>query len=124
MSTQTQSKALKIAKQYFNDWNNRKFAEAENRFSETAIFDTPINTYDNKQGFMAAVRFTADAANSIKLIAEFGNEHDAMLLYDLDLMQVGIIRIAEYFKVENDRITSIWHIHDTTLLRSTDFEKD
>jgi hypothetical protein len=50
-------------------------------------------------------------------LAEFGNDGEAVLIYDLTL-PIGDLRIAEYFRVSGDRITRITHIHDTAPLRA------
>jgi len=113
-----------VAMRYFNAWTRKDFNLAGSLLSEYAKFDMPINTYRSKQEFMAAVQFTANALTSITLHAAFEGRGQAIMLYDIALPGVGVMRIAEFFKLEEDRITEIWHIHDTHPLRNTAFNKE
>lgn len=72
---------------------------------------------------MEAVKFTGMAASEVKLLAKFGNEDEALLLYDMVLNPIGNLRIAEYFKISNCKINMIRHVHDTAELRKAGFDK-
>ena len=55
---------------------------------------------------------------SVSLIQSFYSENGAALLYDCNTMSpAGIIRTAEFFTVEDDRIRSIRLVFDATELR-------
>lgn len=72
---------------------------------------------------MEAVKFTGMAASEGKLLAKFGNEDEALLLYHMVLNPIGNLRIAEYFKISNCKINMICHVHDTAELRKAGFDK-
>jgi hypothetical protein len=59
----------------------------------------------------------------VNLLAEFGNNDEALLLYDMTLNSIGKLRIAEYFKITDGKISMIRHIHDTAELRKGGFDK-
>jgi|SRR5215831_8912356 len=117
------STALKTVRDYFNAWNSNNFEKAASCLSEHIVIETPINSYSTKNQFMEAVKFTAEAVSSLQLLAEFGNKDEAILLYDMTLSPIGSLRIAEYFKVEDEKITMIRHIHDTAEMRKAGFER-
>lgn len=54
---------------------------------------------------------------NVVLSGEF-NGDEAMLLYDMDVDQLGKMRIAEHFTVADGRTTRIRQIHDTAALRA------
>ncbi len=58
---------------------------------------------------------------SVDLLAEFSNDDEAMLLYDIVTEPIGTIRIAEHFTPADDRIIRIRQIHDTAALRAAGF---
>jgi hypothetical protein len=123
MTKQNNNSPLGIALDYFRAWSNKDFDKAAACLSEDISFEMPINSYPDKLSFMEAVKFTGRAASGINLLAEFGNENEALLLYDMLLDPIGNLRIAEYFTVSNGKITMIRHIHDTAELRKAGFDK-
>lgn len=124
MENLTKKQPLQIVLEYFKAWNNKEFDRASDYLSAEISFEMPLNSYTSKEAFMEAVKFTGNAVLYVQLLAEFGNENDALLLYDMELNPVGKLRIAEYFKVSNNKITLICHVHDTTELRKAGFDKN
>lgn len=55
------------------------------------------------------------------MLAQFSANDEAMLLYDLDVAQLGPLRVAEHLTVANGRITRIRHVHDSATLRAAGF---
>jgi limonene-1,2-epoxide hydrolase len=123
MNRKNTSTALETVLEYFKAWNNKNFKEAANLLSDNIAFEMPINSYGNKNEFMQAVQFIASASTNIKIIAKFGDETEAVLLYDVTLAPIGNLRITEHFKVEKNKIVFIRHIHDTYELRKAGFNK-
>ena len=123
MENQNKKQPLTIALEYFKAWGSKEFDKAADCLSENISFEMPINSYTDKQAFVEAVKFTGAAASDIKLLAEFGNENEALLLYDMVLNLIGNMRIAEHFKISNGKITMIRHVHDTAQLRKAGFDK-
>lgn len=117
-----ENKALTTAVDYFNAWSSKDFAKASALLSDNISLEMPINSYNNKAEFMNAVQFTGSAATNINLLAKFGNDNEAILLYDFTL-PMGTVRIAEHFKVEKNKIVFIRHVHDTYELRRAGFDK-
>jgi len=58
---------------------------------------------------------------SVTLLAEFAQENEAMLLYDMEVARLGKLRIAEHFTVVDGKITRIRQIHDTAPVRAAGF---
>lgn len=112
---------LAIALQYYEAWTNKNFDKAADCLSDNVVFETPVNSYASKEEFMKAVAFTAGSVSKTNLLAQFGNENEALLLYDMELNPLGNLRIAEYFKVENNKVIMIRHVHDTFELRKVGF---
>jgi len=123
MEKQNGDQPLDIALTYFKAWSNKDFESAAENLSENITFEMPINAYATKEAFMEAVKFTGMHCSDIKLLAQFGNTEEALLLYDMVLNPIGKMRIAEYFKIHNKKIIKIYHIHDTADLRKAGFDK-
>ena len=112
---------LAIALDYFGAWTGGNIDSAASLIADDATFDMPINEYPDKRSFVQAVEFTASSTSDVRLLAQFGNEQDALLIYDMRMAPIGELRIAEQFRVRDGKIRMIRHIHDTEKLRRAGF---
>jgi uncharacterized protein YndB with AHSA1/START domain len=55
-------------------------------------------------------------AQSVTLLAEMSAGDEAMLLYDMDVENLGPLRVAEHFTVADGEITRIRQVHDTAAI--------
>jgi hypothetical protein len=46
-----------------------------------------------------------------------------MLLYDMDVLGLGKLRVAEHFTVSAEKIVGLRQVHDTALLRAAGFDR-
>ena len=112
-----------VAREYFRSWTSRDFDRAIALLSSDLSVEVPINAYPTKQSFAEALVAFGGMVNAVVLLAEFSREGEAMLLYDMDVAQLGQLRIAEHFTIEEGAITRIRQIHDTAALRAAGFER-
>ena len=117
MSGSPPAGALAVARGYHDAWQRRDYDAAWQLLSDGLTVEVPVNSYDSTAAFAEAARRTREMAAAVTPLAEFGNDTEAVLLYDLAL-PIGDLRIAEYFRVSDGRITQITHIHDTAALRA------
>ena len=110
------SAALTVALRYHECWTGKNFQAARALLADDLSTDVPINRYANAEDFTAAVASFGGAARSVELIASFGADDEALLLYDVSLPDMDQFRIAEHFTVADGRITHIRHVHDTAAL--------
>jgi len=115
--------ALRVARAYHQAWTSRDFEEADRYLSEDLETDVPINTYPSKSDWLDAVRGTRQVASRVHVLAEFGTDDEALLLYDMLLDPIGDLRVAEHFVVAEGRIVKIRHVHDTAALRAAGFAR-
>lgn len=55
----------------------------------------------------------------VELLAEFGNDNDARLLYDIVILTpIGTLRVAKQFAVGGRRIKKSRTVHDAHALRT------
>src|SRR5579862_6134241 len=113
----TGTDALTVARQYHQAWTSGRFDQAGGFLAESLRLEVPINSYASKDDFLAAVQRTHAMTSSVDLLAEFGSDSQALLLYDLAL-PIGSLQIAEHFLVSDGQITQIRHVHDTAALRA------
>ncbi len=117
MSASGPGGALAVARAYHDAWQRRDYQAAWQLLGDDLVVEVPVNSYDSKAAFAEAAQRTREMAAAVTPLAEFGNDGEAVLLYDMTL-PIGDLRIAEYFAVHSGRITRITHIHDTAALRA------
>lgn len=113
-------KALTIARAYHRAWSTQDLDNVGRHLADDLRVEVPINSYEGKEDFLDAVRRTAQMTSKVNILAEFGNDDEALLLYDMTL-PIGDLRIAEHFTVAGGRIHRVRQIHDTAALRAAGF---
>jgi hypothetical protein len=113
-------KGLAVARAYHRAWSTRDFENLGRYVADDLRVEVPINAYAGKADFLDAVRRTAQMTSSVTMLAEFGTDEDALLLYDMKL-PIGELRVAEHFQVSGGRIRHLRQIHDTAALRAAGF---
>jgi hypothetical protein len=112
------SMPLDVARNYYNSWTSKNFEEAGRYLVEDLRIIVPINHYASKQSFMDAVKYTAGLVTGVEMISSFGDENEAVLIYDMNINSYGKLRVAEHFKVRYGKITQLCQIHDTAPFRN------
>jgi len=112
--------ALTIARAYHRAWSTQHLDEIGQYLAEDVRVEVPINSYRGKSDFLEAVRRTAQMTSRVKMLAEFGNDDEALLLYDMTL-PIGDLRVAEHFTIAAGRVQRVRQIHDTAALRAAGF---
>jgi len=109
--------ALAVARAYHRAWTSRNFDDARGYLAPDLKTDVPINSYTGRDDFAAAVATFGSLADRVELLAEFGTDNQALLLYDMHTQPLGRFRVAEHFTVDGGLIRQIRHVHDTAVLR-------
>jgi hypothetical protein len=112
------STALEVARRYHAGWTSRNYDKATDLLAPSLTVEVPINEYPSKASFANALGSFGDLVTSVELLAEMTAGNEAMLLYDLQVEQLGALRVAEHFTVENGRIVRLRQIHDTAPVRA------
>ena len=116
-------KALTIAQAYHRAWSTQHLDEIGQYLAEDVRVEVPINGYRGKSDFLEAVRRTAQMTSRVKMLAELGNDDEALLLYDMTL-PIGDLRVAEHFTIGGGRVQRVRQIHDTAALRAAGFSQE
>ena len=109
--------ALQTARDYHDAWTSRDFARATSLLAGDLAVEVPINNYPTPESFGDALRGFGSMVERTRLLSALGNDIEATLIYDMDVVGLGTIRIAEHFAVHDGKIDRLRQIHDTTLVR-------
>jgi len=112
---------LSVVRAYHRGWTSKNFEQAIRLLAPGLKVEVPINDYPTAESFAQALAGFGALVQSVTLLAEFAQENEAMLLYDMEVARLGKLRIAEHFTVVNGKITRIRQIHDTAPVRAAGF---
>lgn len=115
---------LAAVRGYHQAWTSRNYDDVSRYLAPDLRVEVPINAYPSGETFAAAVAKFGAMTKSVDLLAEFANDDDAMLLYDMLVEPIGSMRVAEHFTVADGHITRIRQVHDTAALRAAGFAND
>lgn len=111
----TKQSALDIAVAFLDAWTKGDFEKAGTHLAEDFVFDGPIAHYTSASGFLAGSRRFIEAIQpGWTKVAAFGDDREALLLYDLTLRTGAPLRIADHYTVSNGQIraeTILWDTH-------------
>lgn len=105
--------ALGVARAYHAAWTRKDFSSAARCLSDDLRTDVPVNTYATRAEFVRALTEFGQLVRRVDVLAEFEQDDQALLLYDMHTEPFGTIRIAEQFTIADGQICHIRHVHDT-----------
>ena len=114
----TTDHALEIVRRYHDGWTARNYQQAIELLAPDLIVEVPINEYPTKESFADALRNFGELVTDIEVLSELSAGNEAMLLYDMQVEQLGPLRVVEHFTVAEGKITRLRQIHDTAPVRA------
>lgn len=114
----TSAQALPVVRRYHEGWTSKNFDQSIELLACTLEVEVPINDYPTAQSFGQALRSFGSQVTSVELLSEMTDGDEAMLLYDMQVRQLGTLRVVEHFTVADGRITRLRQIHDTAAIRA------
>lgn len=107
-------RALDIANAFLDAWTGRDLAAAGSYLADDFTFDGPVARYRSAREFLAGSgAFAAGLSGSRSVLAAFGDEREALLLYDLGLLSGAAMRVADHYTVSDGKIQAEQILWDT-----------
>jgi len=110
--------ALPLVRRYHEAWTNGSYEQAADLLSPTVAIEVPINDYPTRESFAQALRGFGELVTSVELLSQLAGDDEVMLLYDMQVQQLGTMRVVEHFTVADGQITRLRQIHDTAAIRA------
>ena len=107
-----------VVQAYHRGWTSKRFDESIRLLAPELRVEVPINDYPTRESFAQALASFGSMVDRVKLLADFAEGEEAMLLYDMDVRGLGTMRVAEHFTVKGGRIARLRQIHDTAAVRA------
>ena len=104
--------ALQTALTYHQAWTSHDFDEAMNYIADDIICQAPAGTIEGAEAFRGFMGPFTEILTASKLIAAFGDDEKAVVMYDTDTVPVRDAPGAECLTVRNGKITHMRIIFD------------
>ncbi|MBQ4780384.1 nuclear transport factor 2 family protein [Pectobacterium versatile] len=110
--TNNSSPALQIAMAYFEAWRNRDHATAMKVVADDVVNETPFGTTEGGEALHKGESGFAHILKGATLIAAFGDEKTALLMYYTHTQPVESVLSSKHFTVENGKIIALKAVFD------------
>jgi ketosteroid isomerase-like protein len=121
--TTVSSDALPVVRRYHESWTNGEYNEAIGLLAPALEVEVPINEYPTASAFAQALRRFGERVTRVHLLSEMSEGNEVTLLYDMEVQQVGQLRVAEHFTIVDGRIVRLRQIHDTAPVRAAGLDQ-
>ena len=110
--TETTSPALRTALAYYQAWTDHDLDKAMSYIADHIVCDAPAGRLEGAAAYRAFMVPFVQILRSSKLIAAFGDEQTALVMYDTETVPVPSAPGAEWVTVTDGKITYSRFIFD------------
>ena len=110
--TDTTSPALRTALAYYHAWTNHDLDTAMSHIADDIVCDAPAGRLEGAEAYRAFMGPFVQILTAASLIAAFGDDDTAVVVYDTETVPVKSAPGAECVTVRNGKITYSRFIFD------------
>lgn len=110
--SETDGTALRTALAYHRAWTSHDFERAMTYIADDVVCEGPAGRLDGAEAFKSFMGPFAQTLIRSAVVAAFGDETMAVVMYDTETVPVSSAPAAECLTVEDDRITHMRIIFD------------
>jgi hypothetical protein len=111
---QDPSPALSVALAYYHAWTGKDVDRAMTHVADDVVCDSPLGRIDGVEGLRQFMAPFAEMLTSSELVAAFGDDQTAVLIYNPHTTLVEDAPSGECFTVKDGRIVHSLLIFDRT----------
>jgi ketosteroid isomerase-like protein len=110
--TEPTSPALRVALAYFEAWTSHDLDTAMTYVADEIVCDAPAGRLDGEAAYRAFMAPFVQILSGAKLLAAFGDEQTAVVVYDTQTVPVPSAPAAEWVTVRDGKIVYSRFIFD------------
>jgi ketosteroid isomerase-like protein len=103
--TDTSSPALRTWLAYYQAWTSHDLDKAMSYVADDIVYDTPAGRLEGADAYRAFQGPFTQILTGSKMIAAFGDDQTALVMYDTETVPVKSAPGAEYVTVKDGKIT-------------------
>ena len=113
------SPALDVARAYLTALDTHDMATVARYLAEDVVFDSPIQHHTSSKTLLPALAaFGEMQAGDIQMIAAFGDQDQALVLFDVPTGPFGTLRTAVHYTVRDGKIQTANPVFDATAVNT------
>jgi ketosteroid isomerase-like protein len=101
----TPSAALQVALAYYRAWTSKDLEQAMSYIAEDIVCDAPAGRIEGAEAYRGFMGPFVQILTSSSMMAAFGDEDTALVMYDTETVPVKSAPGAEFVTVEDGKIT-------------------
>lgn len=113
-----QQTPLAIGLAFTHAWTSHDMDTAAGYLAKDVIFDGPLNQTVGDEAYMEALTRFANTVTGLKILAAFGDDQQAYIMYEVTTNPFGPIPSAELLTIKDGKIQADRLIFDTSKMRS------
>jgi len=110
--TEMQAKAIEIAAAYYRAWTTGDMNGAAQQLAVDVICYAPSGTIEGRDAVKSFMAPYAASLTDSTLLAVYGTDHEAVIMYDTANRSVPTAPAAELYRIRDDHIAEIHIIFD------------
>lgn len=95
---------LAIARAFTEAWTSHDLATAANYVAEDVVFDGPFVHLIGPTAYIEGLTAFAQGVTGMQIVAAFGDDDQALIMYEVHGSRFGALRCAECFIVKDGKI--------------------
>jgi SnoaL-like protein len=103
---------LQAALGYYDAWTSKDIDRAMIYIAEDIVCEAPAGRIEGAEAYRAFMAPFVQILQRAEMIAAFGDERRALIMYDTETLPVRSAPAAECVTVEGGKITHSWFIFD------------
>lgn len=110
--TEIRNQALQTALEYYGAWNDKDLDRVMAVIADDIVCESPGGRIEGASAYREFMGSFFGLLTRARLVAAFGDDETAMLLYDIETAPVPSAPAAEHFTVTGGRISAIRLVFD------------
>jgi hypothetical protein len=106
-----------IAPAFTEAWTSHDMDTAARYLAEDVVFDGPVNRTRGKNAYIEALNRFAQAVAGLQMLAAFGDDRQALIMYDVTTSPFGTLTCAELLMFRDGKIGTDLLTFDTYPMR-------
>lgn len=111
------STPVALARAFIEAWTSHDMDAAAGYLTDDVTFDSPTNHSDGKEAYMQGLSTFARVVTGVKMLAAFGDDTQALVMYDLATAPFGSMISADLLTFRDGRIAADVLTFDTFPMR-------
>lgn len=117
MTTATMT-PLDVAIKFTKAWTSHDLEAAAEFVSDDVVFDGPLQQSTGSEPYLKGLSSLSGEVGDFRILAAFGDDHQALMMYDLMTKSFGTLTCAKLFTIRKGKIVRDKLTFDSHLIRN------